>query len=111
MGQSSVSTAPTLRAARSSSGCASHTSSLERRPFLNSLTTALRASRYSTRPPVPETGNPCKADGPNVIVTRVPSAPPESLVNAVVPRVLFLEPAPPHLTVTGSTRSRRRHRG
>src|SRR3984885_3621424 len=86
MGQSSVITAPTLRAARNSSGWASHTSSRESRPFLNSLTTALRARRYSTRPPVPETGNPCKADGPKLIDTRVPSRRPLSLGNCVAVR-------------------------
>src|SRR6185437_5068584 len=49
MGQSSPDGFPTFRAARSSSGWASQTSTVPSRPFRTSRTTALRASRYSTR--------------------------------------------------------------
>ena len=54
---------PTLRAARSSSGWASQTSRRDNRPFRNSRTTALRARRYSTRPPVGDVCTPSRAPG------------------------------------------------
>ena len=63
MGHCSPDGSPRLRAARSSSGWASHTSRRESRPFRNSRTTALRASRYSTRPPVGDVCTPSSAPG------------------------------------------------
>ena len=71
MGHCSPDGRPRLRAARSSSGWASHTSSLDSRPLRNSLTTALRASRYSTCPPVGEVRTPSSDPGRKLTRPRV----------------------------------------